>query len=315
MESQDYSLSYYGKGSELFKIQIVNTILCIFTLGLYYPWAKARTRQYLYSQTTFQNEPFVFTGTGKEMFKGFIILIGLVIGIYASTIAVAMFLGMPLAVLLFYIAFLSLIPVALNGAFRYRMAKSKWKSINFQYTGNLKELMGIFYSGLFFTIITIGFYGPWLAMQMRRYIIDNIKLGDADFTYLGNGGDYFVLNLKGYLLTIVTLGIYAFWWQKDLFDYFVNNLRMSRNDDAVFFLSTATGGKFFNLLAGNLLIIIFTLGFGVPWATTRTLTFYAKHSTMSGTIDMDGLHQAPVQEYSSAVGDDMAGMFDIGAAI
>ena len=72
MEQQFYLLRFHGKGFDFFKIQLVNLILCVITLGLYYPWAKARTLSYLYSQTSFENQPFIFTGTGKEMFRGFI---------------------------------------------------------------------------------------------------------------------------------------------------------------------------------------------------------------------------------------------------
>ena len=72
MEQKNYQLSFSGKGLELFKIQIVNFILNVLTIGLFYPWAKARKLQYLYSNTIFEESPFTFTGTGKEMFKGFI---------------------------------------------------------------------------------------------------------------------------------------------------------------------------------------------------------------------------------------------------
>src|SRR5687767_2740216 len=71
-EYRSYPMAYYGKGSEYFKIQIVNTILSILTLGLYYPWAKEKSLKYLYSKSTFEDTPFVFSGTGKEMFKGFV---------------------------------------------------------------------------------------------------------------------------------------------------------------------------------------------------------------------------------------------------
>ena len=65
----EYQLAYQGKGIDLFRIGIVNFILSMLSLGLYYPWAKAKTLQYLYSQTTFEEQPFVFSGTGRECLK------------------------------------------------------------------------------------------------------------------------------------------------------------------------------------------------------------------------------------------------------
>ena len=37
------ALSFDGKSLEYFRIWIVNTLLTIVTVGLYYPWAKVRT--------------------------------------------------------------------------------------------------------------------------------------------------------------------------------------------------------------------------------------------------------------------------------
>ena len=49
--SEEYEISFKGNGSEYFTIVIVNWLLTVITIGLYYPWAKARKLQYLYSAT------------------------------------------------------------------------------------------------------------------------------------------------------------------------------------------------------------------------------------------------------------------------
>src|SRR5437867_2986613 len=86
MEHRYYKLQYNGEGLDLFKIKLVNIILTVATLGFYYPWAKARTLSYLYSQTHFEDSPFSFTGTGKEMFKGFIKAILILIAFYGLSL-------------------------------------------------------------------------------------------------------------------------------------------------------------------------------------------------------------------------------------
>ena len=83
--SEEYEISFKGNGGEYFTIVIVNWLLTVITLGLYYPWAKARKLQYLYSATEFNKIPFAFHGTGREMFKGFIkavLILTIVYGIY-----------------------------------------------------------------------------------------------------------------------------------------------------------------------------------------------------------------------------------------
>ncbi len=71
--------NFFGEGSKFFGIVVINFLLTLITLGLYYPWAKARTRQYLWSETEFEGSPFTFHGTGREMFRGFIIAYGILV--------------------------------------------------------------------------------------------------------------------------------------------------------------------------------------------------------------------------------------------
>src|SRR5215204_5759350 len=217
-EHRNYSLAFYGKGVEYFKIQIVNTILCILTLSLYYPWAKEKSLKYLYNKSTFEETPFVFTGTGKEMFKGYVKALTLLAVLYGAFFYFTLNDMPGTAILIMYGGLLALLPLAIHGSYRYRMAKSSWKGIRFGYTGELGKLVGLFFKGIFLTIITLGIYSAWFAMSLRRYTLSNVKVGNARFVYTGDGTDYFVLNLKGYFLTLLTLGIYMFWWQKDQFE-------------------------------------------------------------------------------------------------
>jgi uncharacterized membrane protein YjgN (DUF898 family) len=315
MEPRFFSLRFYGSGFEYFKILLVNWILCIITLGLYYPWAKAKTLKYLYSQTSFEEQPFIFTGTGNEMFKGFVKALLFIFILYAIVFA-TLFLGkggmIQIIILLVYLIFIAIIPLVLHGSYRYRMAKTQWSGIRFGYNGDRSELVKLFFRDLFFTIITLGIYGAWFSMNLRTYIIGHIQMGNARFKYQGNGGDFFVLNLKGYFLTLITLGIYSFWWQKSLFNYYVDNLSLSDDGEGKMYCkSTATGGDFAALLIVNILIIVFTLGLGYAWVATRTLDFVMKHILLKGNIDFEKLVQTQT-DYSDATATDMADFLDFG---
>jgi len=314
MEQKNYQLSFSGKGLELFKIQIVNFILNVLTIGLFYPWAKARKLQYLYSNTSFEESPFAFTGTGKEMFKGFIKAILFVILAYLVFFTLVFMHLEQFAILFLYAFILLIIPLVIHGSYRYRMAKTVWRGIRFGYTGDRMELFKLFLKWVFLTIITFGIYGAWLSMNLRKYVVERIRMGDANFIYKGTGDDFFILNLKGYFLSLITLGIYIFWWQKELFEYFVNNLELNRGGKRVYFKSTATGGGFFSLLVVNILIIIFTLGLGFPWTIIRTLQFGTEHIQMSGDFSFDELQQTQ-EDYTNATGEDLADIFDFGFVI
>ncbi len=319
MNYQNYQLSYKGNGLDYFRIMLVNFILTIITFGLYYPWAKARTLQYMYSQTTFQNQPFVFTGTGNQMFKGFIKSLGIILVIYGFGLYIAVSNifgrgGTQLVLLALYLVIFAIMPLAIHGSYRYRFAKTVWSGIRFGYTGDRWALVRIFFKGIFFTIITLGFYLPWFHMNLRRYLLCNVRIGNARFAYKGEGAEYFWINLKGYFLTILTLGIYWFWWQKELFAYFVDNLALTKDDEIMLCKSMATGGDFAKLIIVNLLLIIFTLGIAIPWVVTRTLAFVMDHIALDGIINFDQLRQEQ-EDYNDATGEDLSDFFDFGFII
>lgn len=307
---RNYQLRFHGTGSAFFSVIIVNWLLTVITLGLYYPWAKANKLKYLYGETSLNDDRFAFHGTGKEMFKGFIkvlILFALIYGLLFLFI----YLQMPIiGILVFYCAFLAILPLAIHGAYRYRMSRTSWRGIRFGYRGQRNELFVSFFKWLLLTIITFGIYGSWMHVNLRRYVLGNVRFGDIEFEYRGDGGDYFLLNLKGYFLTIITFGIYIFWWQKELFDFYVNNLRLEKDGESIQLNSTVTGGGFFQLAIVNLLIIVFTLGLGYAWAATRTLEYLFDNIILEGNIDLDSINQTE-DNFNDATGEDVSDMLDL----
>ena len=66
-------LDFGGSGFEYFKIWIVNILLILITLGVYYPWAKVRNQRYFYANTTLEGRNFEYHATGKQLLMGYII--------------------------------------------------------------------------------------------------------------------------------------------------------------------------------------------------------------------------------------------------
>lgn len=309
-KSEDYKIEFKGNGSTFFSVIIVNWLLTTLTLGFYYPWAKAKQLQYIYSATTLNGDSFSFQGTGKEMFKGFIKAI-LIFAVLYGLLFLFISLQMPVVgLLVFYVGLIAILPFAIHGSYRYRMSRTSWRGIRFGYRGDLKEFTVSFFKWIFFSIITLGIYGSWMTMNMRNYLLGNIRFGDAEFEYEGDGADYFILNLKGYFLTIFTLGIYSFWWQKDLFEYYVDNLSLKKGNEKINFTSTATGGDFFSLIMVNLIILIFTLGLGYAWVVVRTMKFMFEHIELEGNLDLNTLLQTEAN-YKDATGEDVSDFLNL----
>eukprot|EP01041_Mallomonas_annulata_P027255 gene27255-48802_t len=55
-------IAFTGSGSEYFRIWIVNLLLMLVTLGIYFPWAKARRLRYFMGNTLVGGQPLGFHG-------------------------------------------------------------------------------------------------------------------------------------------------------------------------------------------------------------------------------------------------------------
>ena len=311
MENSAQKLSFHGSGQRLFSLQIVNILLIIVTLGIYYPWARASVLKYTFSETDFAGSRFTFHGNGFELLKGMIfglLILGGAYGLlfYLST-AHHPFIG----AFLFFFFMMLFVPFIIHSSMRYRTSRTSWRGIHFGYRGDLKEIMNMSAKGTLLSLATLGIYGAWFAMELRRYVLGNVRMGNVEFAYSGTGGKFLWMNVKGYLLSIITLGIYAFWWMKDMFNYYVDNITLTQNGKVVNLKSTVTGGDFFKLMAVNLLIIVFSFGLASPWATVRTLNFIFKHIELVGELDLNSIIQTE-EDYKNAMGEDLAGILDVG---
>lgn len=309
--NKSYSLAFHGKGSDYFKIIIVNYILTIISFGLYYPWAKAKSLKYLYNQTSLENSRFVFSGTGKEMFKGFIKALLVFVLLYAILIVSIVHQRPFIGMILVYLGLFLLIPFAIHGSYKYRMSRSSWRGIRFGYRGDLKELIKMMFKGYIFSIFTFGIYGFWFSVDLRKYILGHIRFGNMKLNWNGEAWDLIKIYIKGYLLSSITLGIYLFWFQKNLMNFYINHLEIkNKNNQKIQFKSNIRGSQLLFISITNLLIIIFTLGLGFAWVMTRTLNFIISNIELEGNIDLDNIQQTE-QEYKNAMGEDTADALDM----
>lgn len=315
MEDKNWkkSLKFNGSHSELVGLRILNNILKALTLGFYYPWAKVAELKYMYNETEFMNTRFVFHGTGKEVFTGFIkaiLMFGVLYAflIYCSTTNDLTMTYIGLAV--FYIGFIALIPLAIHGSLRYRLSRTSWRGIHFGYRGNLKEFYSIYLKNIFLTFITLGFYSSWMRVEVNKYTRGHSRFGNIQFSFVGRGVDLFIINLKGIVFTILTFGIYSFWFYKNRLMFEVNNTKMIQDGKEINLRSTLSAGAIFKLLIVNYLIVVFTLGIGTGIAINRVARVLFQNIEFDQDIDADNILQTE-EEYKDASGDDLAGILDI----
>ena len=126
------AFEFTGTWQEFLPIALTNLLLTIVTLGIYRFWAKARERQYFWSRTRFVDDHLEWTGTGLEMFLGFLIVFLALIPIVGLIwLAFFLFTGNDLAKLLggllllvIYGGFFYMTGVAALRALRYRLSRT-----------------------------------------------------------------------------------------------------------------------------------------------------------------------------------------------
>lgn len=76
-----------------------------------------------------------------------------------------------------------------------------------------------------------------------------------------------------------------------LFRAIANNLRLSE----LRFSSEVTAGRYIGLWLGNILIVMLTLGLGIPIAVHRSIRFFVDRVAIHGELDVDRLQQSSLE--------------------
>ena len=130
------AIRFTGSWREYLPIAASNVLLTIVTLGLYRFWASARQRRYLWARTEVIDDTLEWTGTGKEMFFGFLLVTVVLLPFFLfvqfafpALIARGMEAAASGLFFLFYVAIIYLSGVARFRALRYRLSRSWWRGI------------------------------------------------------------------------------------------------------------------------------------------------------------------------------------------
>ncbi|MBM3760591.1 MAG: DUF898 domain-containing protein [Acidobacteria bacterium] len=295
---------FTGEGGALLVLYLKLIFLSIVTLGIYSFWGRTEIRRYLWANTRFAGQPFAYHGTGKELFIGWLKLIGIWVGLTMS-LALLLIAGgdnlKPFAGLVLFAAFALLAPLAIHGAIRYRWSRTSWQGRHFVYNGDFKELAWIVIPGLFFTAITFTIYLPVFLTNLRRYVTNHTHYGGHSFEFTGASTGLLGAYGKMLLLVVPTLGLYRFWFQSRQFNFYWCNTRFAGFP----FRASFDGLLLLMLTFTNVLLTTFTLGIGYPWAICRTIRFVAANLQLEQLprIQLAASATAGTSAFGDAIGD------------
>jgi uncharacterized membrane protein YjgN (DUF898 family) len=337
---------FTGRVGELYRIFIVNLLLTIVTLGVYRFWAKVRNRKYLWSHVAVAGDAFEYTGTGRELFFGFIIiLVAVILPIVVVNTAAQVMLGTghPGALALFQLAFYALIVfligVGTYAAIRYRLSRTLWRGIRGGLGGSRSayglRLLG--YGAL--ALVSCGFCLPLMQVRLAHYLYNHMELGSGRFAFQANvrpllrrfvwipilyvlmaasiGGAVMAESLasKGPLAAaviaavvfLILLIVVAVRYAAASLRYIYSRVTF----EGLRFRYEISAWRLFRYAAGNFVILVFTLGLGFPFILVRMVRIVTENLTIVGTIDLAAIEQNT--DPRSRFGEGLASAFDIGA--
>ncbi|MEO7601706.1 MAG: YjgN family protein, partial [Sphingomicrobium sp.] len=182
------AIEFTGTWREYFPIAASNALLTIVTLGVYRFWATARERRYLWSRTRLIDDTLDWTGTGKEMFLGFVIVIAVIAPFFLfiqflfPALAARGKLAAGTAMLsLFYIAFIYLAGFARFRALRYRLSRTFWHGIRGGSNDPGWNYGGEYLGRVALAAMTMFILYPWAATRLWNGRWNAMSFGPLEF--------------------------------------------------------------------------------------------------------------------------------------
>lgn len=194
---QPIDISWAGKASNYIGLGFKIFLLKIITLGIYHFWGKTETRRRLWNHTRINSEPLEYTGTGMELFLGFLIVMAvLFVPIPLAILGIVTVFGQQSVVFIafvaaLYILFLYLIGVAIYSAQRYRLSRTQWRGIRGALKGSAWAYGWTTFWTMIVAVLSLGLAVPWQSVKLNRIITNNTYFGETPMSFTGKARTLF----------------------------------------------------------------------------------------------------------------------------
>lgn len=286
-------LSYVGNPWDLTGLSFINFMLSVVTLGIYSFWGKTEVRKRLWHSVRLQGEPFTYTGTGGELFIGFLFAFAVVFFPVLALSLAAIFIFGPessavdLISLLVYAVIFLVMGIAIYRARRYRLTRTLWRGIRGGMSGSPGSFAWLWIWTSMLVGLTAGWFSPQRAVMIQKRLHDETTLGDQSLRFTGDAGPLYppfaVLWVGVAILYLAVIG-------GMVASFGLENLKQ-----------VATQGDDANIDAGNIgfgrMILIAVTGLIVwsilsSWYQAKKLIHFARCTTIDNarfSLDITGL--------------------------
>lgn len=193
----------------LLKLTIVNFLLSIVTFTIYRFWAKTNVRKHIWSCVHINGEPLEYTGTGKELFMGaLLVFLCLVLPVVLAGAVIGLVYG-PESPLLFVLQMVVIMAVyifwgyAVYKARKYQLSRTQWRGIRGTLTGSAMTYSLLYFGSLLAKSMSLGWATPVMNTVLQEQITNDMRFGDAAFKFKGRAGPLYPAYAACWVLTLI----------------------------------------------------------------------------------------------------------------
>ena len=203
----------YVPRAGLGRLAIVNFLLGIVTLTIYRFWGKTKVRQHIWSCVHINGQPLEYTGTGKELFKGFLmVLLLFTLPVFGLLTVIQLTLGIDHpSVAILQVAVILLIYLLWGAALylsrRYQLSRTTWRGIRGTLVGSPIVYSILYFGCLMGRSMSFGWATPVLNLSLQEKMIGEMRFGDLAFKFRGRAGPLYPTYALCWFLTIVAVAL------------------------------------------------------------------------------------------------------------
>jgi len=177
-----------GRYGDLLGILLRGFALTFATLGVYRFWMKTQVRQWYWRNTRIGYDTFEYTGTGRELFIGFLFAVAILLPIYGVIVGATYFSGLlsfTTASKVFLVFVIVFAQYAHYRARRYRLTRTVWRGLTFSQTGSAWHYTGLAIAGTVVSLVSLGLAHPFVRAMLAGYMARNTRFGSAEGSFGG----------------------------------------------------------------------------------------------------------------------------------
>ena len=329
----EHPVEFRGNAKEYFGIWIVNVLLSVATLGIYGAWAKVRDKKYFYGNTFIDNQSFSYHATGKQIFIGRLIVLGVILFLTAVS-AVA-----PILYIILLLVLVGFVPWLICRAIKFNARVSSYRNVRFNFDGGYGGAITAYFLLPIASVFTLYFLSPVVSREQHSFAVNGHEYGNRRFKFNADTGPYFKAYFSalglGLLIYIIAGAAIAFFpgalqglsvamqtnnvspgmavgllvayvafiivYATPFIFYMARMRNLSYNnttlDDKHRFLSEISAWEYIKIVITNAMVVVLTIGLMSPWARVRLAKYIASRTTIFAG--------GPLDVYSGEVGEEV----------